>query len=92
MSCRENKDKTDGCTKVVTQSANVSLPLDVNAYAELRQVRTKCCGEPEVHVTQHCNGCKLVVSQKIAMSVVIEYGTDVTAEDCVTDCSKPSSV
>ena len=86
------KSGTDGCTRLITQGANVQLPLDVNAYAELKGVRTKCCGDPEVQVVEQCCGCKLIVKQKLAVSIAIEYGTDVTAEDCKTDCSDHVSV
>lgn len=68
------------------------MPLDVNAYAELKGVRTKCRGDPEVQVVEQCCGCKLIVKQKLAVSIAIEYGTDVTAEDCKIDCSDPVSV
>ena len=49
-------------------------------------------GDPEVQVVEQCCGCKLIVKQKLAVSIAIEYGTDVTAEDCKTDCSDPVSV
>lgn len=87
MDSRVCNGGASGCTKTITQNANVKLPLDVTAYAELKQVRTKCCGEPEIQVIRQCDGCKLIVSQQIVLSVSIEYGTDVTAESCSADCT-----
>lgn len=84
--------KTDGCTKTVTQSANVRLPLNINAYAEMKEVRAKCCGEPEVQIVARCGGCKLVVSQHLSLTIAVEYGADVVAEDCTTDCDGCESV
>ncbi len=49
-------------------------------------------GAPEVQVVEQCCGCRLIVKQKLAVSIAIEYGTDVTAEDCKIDCSDPVSV
>lgn len=92
MTDKSCKGGSDGCTKTIVQDANVRLPLNLNAYASLKEVRTKCCGDPEVQVVGQCCGCRLIVRQKLAVSIAVEYGTDVTAEDCVADCCESVGV
>lgn len=76
-----------GCSKLITQNAEVQLPLDINVYAELGEVRTQCCGEPEIQIVHRCGGCKLIVSQRLTVTIAVEYGADVTAEESQGSCT-----
>lgn len=92
MADKYRKDGTDGCIRTITRETDVRLPLNVSAHASLKEVRTKCCGEPEVQIIGQCCECRVIVKQKLAVSIAIEYGTDVIAEDCVAECSAPVGV
>ncbi len=76
-----NKHCKDDCVRTAVRYCEVELPMDVSAKAEIGRVETCCCGEPAVEAQEKNNGCRLVVRQRLKISVPIVYEAVVTA-DC----------
>ncbi len=78
------------CKKLVSQYADISLPVSIMPYAIMGEACTECCGEPVVSLTQRGCGhgckCELVVTQKLKVKIPIVYGADTEKEGCHVRC------
>lgn len=81
------------CTSVSRQYADVCLPVKVDPFAVIGEVKTECCGEPVVTVRQGCGcgGCEITVMQSICISIPVEYGTTIEAGKPAVNCKRPSA-
>ena len=79
MTCR--KEDCNECVRTAVRYCEVELPLDVSATAKIGRPEASCCGKPAFESEQISNGCRLVVRQRLQISVPIAYEAVVTA-DC----------
>lgn len=75
------------CTRVSMQYAQVQLPVTVDAFAQLGEVQTQCCGEPEIVREEGPCGCKLYITQNLSIRIPVQYSSSVTAGDSRCCCT-----
>lgn len=83
------------CTKVASQSADVSLPIQVKPYAVVGRVEVDCCEDPAIITRQPAGcscSCDFVICQTITVKIPIEYGSTVNAGETSVCCKKPNTV
>lgn len=86
----ENEDQT--CPAVGYKSVSVCVPVTVTPFAKAGATHTTCCGDPVVTSGDTpCEGrkngiCQFTISQKICVSVPVQFGASSTVGDTFVDC------
>lgn len=80
------------CTSVVSQCADVSVPIKLKPYVLIGKVAAECCGEPIITLRQNqvvnCScTCEITITQTVCMRVSLEYGTEIDVGDTRSTCA-----
>lgn len=78
----------DGCMKTGYQYADISLPVELTPKAEIGSIEVECCGEPTVVCENNecSNVSRVVITQRISVSIPIYYKITACASDCQIEC------
>ena len=78
----------DECLKIGRQYADVSLPVELKPKTTIGKIEVKCCGEPTVDCEDDiCSDVrKIVITQKICVSIPIQYELTARTSDCSIEC------
>ena len=61
------------CKKIISQKADVNVPLEIKPTAEVGKIESECCGEPRI-IRDACeNSCKITIVQTIRIKIPIKY-------------------
>ncbi len=77
------------CVSVGSQCAQVSLPVNLKPYALLGEIKTECCGEPNISLRTGCSGkYEMIITQTICIKIPIEYGACVRTGGIYVNCNQ----
>lgn len=84
-------EKGDSCVGIGVQYAEVSLPVKLSPEAIVGSIKTECCGEPRIFVSQNCHGkngsgCRLIITQSLCIKIPLEYKTTAEAGESTINC------
>lgn len=84
------------CPAVVYQQVSVSVPVRVHPFAKEDEITVTCCEDPIITPGNKCPGkenghCSYVVTQKICVSIPIEFGAKACVGDPFIHCGEPST-
>lgn len=87
-------EDNSSCISVSNHYLQVSLPVEIGAYAELECAKVTSCSEPIIEVQQACeSGCEyeLVVTQEVKIRIPIKYGANIKANNIQINCQSENS-
>jgi hypothetical protein len=79
--CGRDRDDTDTpencgnevCKRIVTQKADVSIPVEISPSAHVGEILSECIGEPKVTRDKCKDTCMITVTQTISVKIPIRY-------------------
>lgn len=83
------KDCTfDECTREIIQSADVSLPVEIEPDATVGRIQAGCCGDPIVVCTHdHCSDtCKILITQRLSVKIPVTFSVMTCVDDPIIEC------
>lgn len=90
MSGNQDNQNCLNCVKAIEQRAEISTPVSVKVQARMGDVEMCCDGDPSLVVTDCCEGCRLLVIQRLNMRIPLHYYASVQTEQstitCADDC------
>jgi len=81
----------ENCSRIVTQRAQVSVPISLVPYVRVGEASTWCCGAPAFQpvADKENHRCTFFVSQMMCVSVPITFAIDARACDADIECLPP---
>lgn len=87
MSVHQDDQNCLNCVKAIEQRAEISTPVSVKVQARMGDVEMCCDGDPSLVVTDCCDGCKLLVIQRLNMRIPLHYYASIEAEKSIVTCA-----
>lgn len=85
-------ENNSSCISVSDQYLQISLPVELDAYAQLGGARIICYGDPVISMQKASeNNCgyeyEFVITQEISIKLPVKYCTNVKSGDVQVECS-----
>jgi hypothetical protein len=75
------------CKRVITQKADVSVPISISPTASVGQIQTECLGEPQIKKSQCKDTCVITVTQTISVKIPISYKVETKLGEKEVTCN-----
>ena len=84
----------ESCATVVSQRANVCVPVTITPYATVGRITSQCCGTPVITAgAVGCAGslsCTFTIAQELCINVPVAFGASGVAGTARTNCGTPA--
>lgn len=88
------QDSQNSCGKVATQCVDIAAALTLTPMATFGSVTVACQGNPEITCVTNADGvsCTVTMIQQVCVSVPVNYGVALTAEEPTIACANNSCI
>ena len=74
------------CKKIISQKADVNVPVEIKPTAEVGKIESECCGEPRI-INDECeDSCKITIVQTIRIKIPIKYNVSTNIGKSLVVC------